>query len=559
MVRRNLRGKISESAKNYRKEVYYIHRPTLARHIGDEKSLHNWCKKQILNSNDQEFRLTRGTNAPQPLLNQQLIKRSLSANSISYYQKLFRTLLYLVHEELTFTKLQGLVEFQMRNGLKFGSADKLNDKACSEIVNVIATVIVDCLTDYFKECNFITASADASEARKTSEEKELVFGKVIIKGYNGVVPCCFLLKCQSLKEFGGVTGKATFEAVKNALTTCMSEEAMKKMLICIAIDGAAVNFGKHHGAVNIMKELVGWYLYRIHCTNHQLELSIKESFKKESAFNDLKEMLDTLYHLFRNNSKSCRIYHVLADTMRVKPLRFTRCGGTRFQAHTRAALASFFRNYLVTMMFAENVEEQGDGNERLVIKEMFPKLIGFRKKWSKLPFIATANLYFEVLNETAHLSLLMESDSIMIYQVVDFVQELSDNLTDTSRSEDYAFLPFNVEEIGIGDRLNWMLEDSMKTRVSACAGTVQAAKRLKTMSEEKRKVAEVKIKVAKEIITFHNVKTGKETVERYRKVFVPIIVEKVKSFQRYSMEPCSGYWQDVECRYKEHRNPLQDF
>ena len=99
----------------------------------------------------------------------------------------------------------------------------------------------------------------------------------------------------------------------------------------------------------------------------------------------------------------------------------------------------------------------------------------------------------------------------------------------------------------------------MKTRVSACAGTVRGAKRLKTMSEEKRKVAEVKIKVAKEIITFHNVKTGKETVERYRKVFVPIIVEKVKSFQRYSMEPCSGYWQDVECRYKEHRNPLQDF
>ena len=75
----------------------------------------------------------------------------------------------------------------------------------------------------------------------------------------------------------------------------MSEEDMKKMLICIAADGAAVNFGKHHGAVNTMKELVGWDLYRIHCTKHQFELSIKKSFKKESTFNDLKEMLDTLY------------------------------------------------------------------------------------------------------------------------------------------------------------------------------------------------------------------------------------------------------------------------
>ena len=53
------------------------------------------------------------------------------------------------------------------------------------------------------------------------------------------------------------------------------------------------------------------------------------------------------------------------------------------------------------------------------------------------------------------------------------------------------------------------------------------------MSEEERKVAEAKIKVAKEITCFHNVKTGKETVERCHKVFVPIIVEKVE--ERFPM------------------------
>ena len=102
MLRWNLRGKISESAKNYLKEVYYIHRPTLARHIGDKQSLHNWCKKQILNSNDQELRHTRVNNAPQPLLNQQLNETSVSANSVSYYQKLFQIVLYPVEEEQNF-------------------------------------------------------------------------------------------------------------------------------------------------------------------------------------------------------------------------------------------------------------------------------------------------------------------------------------------------------------------------------------------------------------------------------------------------------------------------
>ena len=38
----------------------------------------------------------------------------------------------------------------------------------------------------------------------------------------------------------------------------MSEQAMKKMLICIVAGGEAVNSGKDHGVVNIIKELVGW-------------------------------------------------------------------------------------------------------------------------------------------------------------------------------------------------------------------------------------------------------------------------------------------------------------
>lgn len=71
----------------------------------------------------------------------------------------------------------------------------------------------------------------------------------------------------------------------------MSEQAMKKMLICIVAGGDAVNSGKDHGVVNIIKELVGWDIYYIHYTIHQLELRIKKSLKKESVFNILKEML----------------------------------------------------------------------------------------------------------------------------------------------------------------------------------------------------------------------------------------------------------------------------
>ena len=41
----------------------------------------------------------------------------------------------------------------------------------------------------------------------------------------------------------------------------------------------------------------------------------------------------------------------------------------------------------------------------------------------------------------------MESDG-------NFVNELCDNFTNLSSTEDYNFLPFDVEEIGVGDRFN---------------------------------------------------------------------------------------------------------
>lgn len=74
---------------------------------------------------------------------------------------------------------------------------------------------------------------------------------------------------------------------------------------------------------------------------------------------------------------------------------------------------------------------------------MYPKIVGFCKKWSKFEFIATANLYFEDLKETAHLSLLLESDGFLIYQLVEAVKEVYDNHDDLCNDVDFDHLPFD--------------------------------------------------------------------------------------------------------------------
>ena len=225
--RRGLRGKVLTSAQSYRSPVTYIHKPTLARHVGNEKSFHHWCKKEVLVSEGKQYVPPKSVTDKA----QQRVDVGITNASGAYYEKLFRTILYLVEEELAFTKLKGLMELQMRNGIPFGTVDKVNNKSCREMVDIISEVIMDIMKGYFEKGNFLSMSGDASEARKTAEEKELVFGKLLVNGHNGFVPCTFLLKCQSLKEFGGGTAEGTFQAMHNAVTHYVEENRLKEFVL----------------------------------------------------------------------------------------------------------------------------------------------------------------------------------------------------------------------------------------------------------------------------------------------------------------------------------------
>ena len=158
-------------------------------------------------------------------------------------------------------------------------------------------------------------------------------------------------------------------------------------------------------------------------------------------------MLDVLHRLFKNGGRSWHIYQRVAEALNLVPLRFTRVVGTRFQPHTLSVLSSFLQKFLITMLFARNVEEQGSGKESLVTKEMYSEIIGFKKKWRELKFLASANTFFPVLIETAHLSYLMEGDTAMIYQFHEAIDDAILNLKDIAEEKDTPLFPANVKLI----------------------------------------------------------------------------------------------------------------
>ena len=68
------------------------------------------------------------------------------------------------------------------------------------------------------------------------------------------------------------------------------------------------------------------------------------------------------------------------------------------------------------------------------------------------------------MKETAHLSLLLESDGLLIYQLVEAVKEVYDNHDDLCNNVDFDHLPCNVKKIKghADDNANWFLQDCNK-------------------------------------------------------------------------------------------------
>lgn len=67
-------------------------------------------------------------------------------------------------------------------------------------------------------------------------------------------------------------------------------------LVAMLSDGASVNLGQKKGVAALLKSKSPW-LITIHCFNHRLELAVNDSITKYKCFNNVLDLLMTLYKL----------------------------------------------------------------------------------------------------------------------------------------------------------------------------------------------------------------------------------------------------------------------
>ena len=382
-------------------------------------------------------------------------------------------------------------------------AGKDNSERCREFFLFLAQAMKEDVKVMLKRANFFSGLSDGSQARKTGAEKELVYVKLVVNGS----PVELVLRCQHMADFFGEDAQAVKNAFDNAFLTTFEvpEDRFENLLVAACTDGASVNMGRLSGACTKMKEERPWMLI-IHCSNHQLELAVKDAFTAQKSFTDIDELLIQIYYMFRNSGKAKRLFTAMALTLDVTCVAFVKAGGTRFQNHKYRAAKAMIINFLPLLLYLENMIE--------VKNAQTPKLKGYLNTFLSYKCLASLHFYKKVLHETAHLSYLLQTPNMLVTDVIDAISDTKDKLEDIAKSD--IDLPFESEE---GDDGSVIL-NAKATNLPASLSFKEKHK----LTENQRRKLDKYTQVVHQTFELKRVAQGKQTVKGIKEKLMPAIM-----------------------------------
>ena len=84
-------------------------------------------------------------------------------------------------------------------------------------------------------------------------------------------------------------------------------------MVCLCVDGVAVNLGVRRGVVTLLRENIPW-LVAIHCLNHRQELGVKDALKN-TYMDEITTMLINLYYVYQNSPQRLREVKAIGEVM----------------------------------------------------------------------------------------------------------------------------------------------------------------------------------------------------------------------------------------------------
>ena len=151
----------------------------------------------------------------------------------------------------------------------------------------------------------------------------------------------------------------------------------------------------------------------MHCVSHRLELALKDSLLKEKYFSRAKDLMVTIFYLFKQSGKMKRQFFKHAKVLGVTVYNFPKVHGTRFVNHQRRGLHVLLHNWGVLIKLMENCIASSEGSYRA----NKPKMKGILKQLKSFRFLCHCSFYLQLLENISQLSLKLERGDVNIFEI----------------------------------------------------------------------------------------------------------------------------------------------
>ena len=379
----------------------------------------------------------------------------------------FNCAYYLAKQERPYRDYSDLLSLHEKNGVGVGKS-YLHDRAAANFTFHIAEVTRESLKTDLANANFYSVLNDGSTDSGVIEQ-ELIYVLFLNHG------------TPTLKYFSieSVTN-ANAEGIKETIATAFSRFGISNFssrLLGLNVDGASVNVGVHRGLGTLIKEQAPW-LSLVHCFNHRVELSIKDSFKN-SSFASIDELLTELCYLYQKSPKRLRELRTLAEAMDHTVPKPSRATGTRWIDHKYQAMKKVLENWGVYMTHIESLSQTDSQPKKRA------ELQGFLRKWKHAKYVIHIAIYLDVLAPIRQLSLGFQQnlhDPVRaVKRITDFTWIMAkltllidqDLESKTSRLTFYKRLILEVEQKIIDDKTKYVYQDIVLKKFKSTKSSVK--------------------------------------------------------------------------------------
>ncbi|CAG2191829.1 unnamed protein product [Mytilus edulis] len=210
----------------------------------------------------------------------------VNQSEVDRYEKLFNTAYAVVKNNRPFSDYSFMCDIQIKNGMQLGN-DHLGRDACVNFLKAMSGVLSDKTKEHMKLVRFISIMSDGSTDSSVTEQESVLIRYVHPETHEPVTTLA------SIENLESATADGVYAAIKSGVSKCgitlgNNEVEGQPKIVCVNMDGAAVNMGAKNGVAKQINDQVNNKVIVMHCVAHKLELGILDAVKDVVYLKNLK-------------------------------------------------------------------------------------------------------------------------------------------------------------------------------------------------------------------------------------------------------------------------------